>query len=242
MDWINSLLTDTQFADNMSMFWHILGATFLGLLVGFERSYRGRAAGMRTYGFVCMSSCALMASMNHHDLWYDGTSVGGVDPTRAMQGIVSGIGFLGAGVIMRDGLNISGLTTAASIWATSIIGILFGIGFHQAAIAITVLTAAMMMWGGKLEGMLPSRHGVSVTLHSKSDSTLNEQVLEELFTRLGYDLAMGSFSVSRRNGRDEWRFVVVAFGRTHSASLTEVGNLLSSQPGIEDYQIAHARN
>ena len=58
------------------------------------------------------------------------------DPTRIIQGIVTGIGFLGAGVIMREGFNISGLTTAASIWTSSVIGILVGVGFYLAAMGL----------------------------------------------------------------------------------------------------------
>ena len=79
-----------------------------------------------------------------------------LDPTRVVQGIVTGIGFLGAGVIMRDGMSISGLTTAASIWATAAIGVLVGVGFYPAAILLALLSASLMMWGVKVEARLPA--------------------------------------------------------------------------------------
>src|ERR1700722_4024703 len=126
-----------EVATNVIVFFNIFGALFLGLMVGYERSYRGRAAGMRTYGLVCMASCALTVMLGYPEFWYGGHAAGtitGADPGRVIQGIVTGIGSLGAGVIMRDGLNISGLTTAASIWAVATIGVLVGIGFYTASI------------------------------------------------------------------------------------------------------------
>lgn len=114
---------------------NLLGALILGMLVGYERTFRGRAAGMRTYGLVCMTSAGLTVLVGLPTYWYGGhSSVVAGDPTRVIQGVVTGIGFLGAGVIMKDGFHISGLTTAASIWASAAIGIMVGVGFYAAAI------------------------------------------------------------------------------------------------------------
>lgn len=101
---------------NLVIFLNLFGALLLGCLVGYERAYHGRAAGMRTYGLVCMASAALTVIAGYSVGWYGGHGVPsamGGDPTRIIQGIVTGIGFLGAGVIMKEGLSISGLTTAA---------------------------------------------------------------------------------------------------------------------------------
>src|ERR1035437_6062439 len=151
---------------NLLVFANLLGALFLGLLVGYERSYHGRAAGMRTYGIVCMASAALTVFAGYPGFWWGGSghSAIAVDPTRVIQGIVTGVGFIGAGVIMKEGLNISGLTTAASIWAASAIGVMVGIGFFAAAILLTFLSASLMMWGPKLEARLPSRRALGVRL------------------------------------------------------------------------------
>ena len=98
---------------------NLVGALLVGMLVGYERSYQGRAAGMRTYGLVCMASTALTVFVGFPSLWYGGSALLDVaaDPTRVAQGVITGTGFLCAGVIMKDGLSIHGLTTAASIWA-----------------------------------------------------------------------------------------------------------------------------
>ena len=102
---------------------------------------------MRTYGLVCMASAALVVLAGYPDYWFGGRAIAPVslDPSRTIQGIVTGIGFLGAGVIMKDGFSISGLTTAASLWASSAIGILVGIGFYAAAILLAFLSAACMI-------------------------------------------------------------------------------------------------
>jgi putative Mg2+ transporter-C (MgtC) family protein len=118
-------------------------ALALGGALGIERSYHGRPAGFRTHSLVGLASGALMLVSVYESEWFR-TSLGGgiraaIDPTRMAQGIMTGIGFLGAGVIMREGLSVRGLTTAASIWITAGIGILVGIGFYFPAVMTTAL-------------------------------------------------------------------------------------------------------
>src|SRR5512145_2985234 len=105
----------------------ILVSLAAGAVIGYERSYRGRPAGFRTHALVCMASTVLMLVTVYESHWVQTPdTLIRLDPTRMAQGIMTGIGFLGAGVIMHDGLTVRGLTTAASIWATAAIGILAG--------------------------------------------------------------------------------------------------------------------
>jgi putative Mg2+ transporter-C (MgtC) family protein len=83
---------------------------------------------------------------------------------RIVQGILTGIGFLCAGVIMKEGFSVSGLITAASLWAASGIGIIVGVGLYSAAMAMALLSAICMVWVSKLESWLPSRQAVATTL------------------------------------------------------------------------------
>src|SRR3954465_15318039 len=161
---LSAYWSSQEMATNGLILLNIFGALLLGLMVGYERSYHGRAAGMRTYGLVCMASCALTVIAGYPEHWYGSHAaiVTTVDPTRIIQGIVTGIGFLGAGVIMREGFNISGLTTAASIWTSSVIGILVGVGFYLSAMGLAFLSAMIMIYMSKVESMLPSRHAVAV--------------------------------------------------------------------------------
>jgi len=118
-------------------------ALALGGALGIERSYHGRPAGFRTHALVGLASGALMLVSVYEAEWFraPGSLIrGAIDPTRMAQGLMTGIGFLGAGVIMREGLTVRGLTTAASIWITAGIGILVGIGFFFPAVITTILS------------------------------------------------------------------------------------------------------
>ena len=99
-----------------------LGAAWLaGSVIGAERSFHGRPAGFRTHALVCLASALLMLITVYQEDWFPMpvTDVVRVDPQRMAQGIMTGIGFLGAGVIFKEGLSVRGLTTAASIWISS---------------------------------------------------------------------------------------------------------------------------
>jgi putative Mg2+ transporter-C (MgtC) family protein len=230
---------------NIIVFMNLLGALLLGLVVGYERSYHGRAAGMRTYGLVCMASAALTVIVGYPNFWYGGhvsVATAAADPTRVIQGIVTGVGFLGAGVIMKEGLNISGLTTAASIWASSAIGVLVGVGFYAAAILLTGLSAVCMMWVSRLENWLPSHPAVGITLRFRNGFEPHEDVLRRVAQERGYDIAGGTLTIGYEGGCAEWRFVAVAKGNGVGASLSELARELTVFDGVESFHLSHARN
>jgi len=235
--------SSNELGTNAVVFLNVLGALLLGLLVGYERFYHGRAAGMRTYGLVCMTSSALTVAAGYPDFWFGGNaSTPAIDPTRVIQGIVTGVGFLGAGIIMRVGLNISGLTTAASIWAASGIGVLVGLGFYFAAILVSVLSAGCMMGVSRLERLLPARHAISVSVKFMPGHLPDLAQLRQMALRRGYEVASGSFSIRYADGQPEWSFIAVALGRSRAASLTELSQELSALEGVHTYQLEHARN
>jgi putative Mg2+ transporter-C (MgtC) family protein len=117
--------------------WAIVGrialAAVLGALIGLEREYRGYPAGVRTMALVCMGS-ALFAEMSRH---YAGDD-------RIASQIVSGIGFLGAGLIFREGLNVRGITTAATIWATAAVGVAIGIEAYIVAVFSALIAVVLL--------------------------------------------------------------------------------------------------
>jgi putative Mg2+ transporter-C (MgtC) family protein len=136
-----------------------LGAAWLaGSLIGLERSFHGRPAGFRTHALVCLASALLMLVTT-----YQWSRLGQIphdtvrtDPTRIAQGIMTGIGVLGAGVIFKEGLSVRGLTTAASIWITAAIGILYGVGFFYPAILATLATLGTLAVFRHIEARIPS--------------------------------------------------------------------------------------
>lgn len=107
-------------------------AALLGAFIGWEREQHGREAGIRTYAAVSLGACVFGLVSAH--------VVGASDPTRIAAGVVTGVGFLGAGVILREQGRVAGLTTAATIWATAAVGLAIGYGMYL----LGALTAAII--------------------------------------------------------------------------------------------------
>lgn len=119
----------------------LLAAMVLGGLVGMERQTRGRAAGLRTNILVCLGSAAIIVVFQKLALEFNvgADSVIRMDPARAAAGVITGIGFLGAGTIVKSKDFVRGLTTAASIWVVSAIGLTVGLGEYVIAVVLTLL-------------------------------------------------------------------------------------------------------
>ena len=229
---------------NLIIILNLVGALFLGSLLGAERSYHGRAAGMRTFSLVCMASCALTVFTGYSHFWWGGHLSAGLypDPTRVIQGIVSGIGFLGAGVIMRDGFTISGLSTAASIWMCSAIGILIGVGFYGAAIALTLLAIGSMLFFSRFEQIIPQKQAIVVHLTFKDKYVPNEAAIREKTLSKGYSIGVNAISILFREGKQEWSFVAISIPGKHSATISEISTALINSVGIDSFSVSHSRN
>jgi putative Mg2+ transporter-C (MgtC) family protein len=119
----------------------MLLAMLVGAVIGTEREYTHRPAGMRTHMLVALGACAVMTTIDEQSgdiaMGVDGDSdedIGAGDPARLSAQVITGLGFLGAGTIMREGPSIKGLTTAASIWATGCLGVAVGGGYYMVAV------------------------------------------------------------------------------------------------------------
>ena len=133
--WIDSLLNGYI---ELTVLVRILMAILLGFILGIERELYKRPAGLRTHILVCMASCLIMlVSMYGFDSG---------DPARIAAQVVSGVGFLGAGAIMREdkGNGIKGITTAATIWLSAMIGLSCGNGFYFGAILVTICSLIIL--------------------------------------------------------------------------------------------------
>ncbi|MFH1995954.1 MAG: MgtC/SapB family protein [Candidatus Omnitrophota bacterium] len=140
------MITDTQVLMRL-----ILATAFSGL-IGFEREFHGRAAGFRTHILLCIGSALIMLTSIHIFELYN--KVAPCDPGRIAAGVVTGIGFLGAGTIMRFKVSVKGLTTAASLWVVSGIGLAVGAGMIKAALFTTLLALIALFFFSKLEYMI----------------------------------------------------------------------------------------
>lgn len=160
----------------------LLLAVILGGLVGFEREQNNHAAGLRTHILVCVGSTLIMLlSMYGFSDFVDEENVR-MDPARMATGVITGIGFLGAGVIMRVGVSITGLTTAASLWVVASIGLAIGAGFYFPAGLVTALVLFSLFVLNKVEKRwIPVKrlHKIMIRAHGKPEIlTLITPILE----------------------------------------------------------------
>ncbi|MCE5335446.1 MAG: MgtC/SapB family protein [Desulfobacteraceae bacterium] len=185
------------------VFTHLMVAMLAGGLIGLERSYNGHAAGFRTHTLVCMASTLLMIIAIYQKDWFSQALVETVriDPTRMAQGVMTGIGFLGAGVIMREGLSIRGLTTAASIWITSAIGILVGVGFYGAVFIVLALTLGTLSIFRLVEARLPSLMYAHCSLRLNCGQPISERDIRNLMAGHGFDVINLSYSLLKEEGQ-----------------------------------------
>ncbi|MDR1616576.1 MAG: MgtC/SapB family protein [Syntrophomonadaceae bacterium] len=131
------------------MIFKLVLACILGGLIGLERESLSRPAGLRTYTLVCVgSTLAMIVSL---DIFHQFSQVSNADPGRIAAQVVSGIGFLGAGTILREGPTVSGLTTAAGLWVVACIGLAVGAGLYIPAIASSVLILFVLIYFIKIE-------------------------------------------------------------------------------------------
>jgi putative Mg2+ transporter-C (MgtC) family protein len=133
-------------------------AAVLGASIGFERDIRGRPAGLRTNLLLCVGA-SLFAIISQEVagalLNFPGSKGFVSDPGRIAAQVVSGVGFLGAGVIIKEGLSVRGLTTAACLWLVSAIGVACGFGFTQIAIAVTIIGVTVLFFLNYIEHTYP---------------------------------------------------------------------------------------
>jgi len=168
--------------DNFTVLSRLFLSVLAGGIIGIERTYHGRPAGFRTHTLVCISSSLLMLlTVFQWKLIPDAPiETIRVDPTRMAQGIMTGIGFLGAGVIMKEQLAVRGLTTAASIWMTASIGIVIGMGFFFAAAVASIMTLGILSLFHRIETMMPTISYGKLTIRMYRDNVLTEDEINEI--------------------------------------------------------------
>jgi putative Mg2+ transporter-C (MgtC) family protein len=215
---------------------HLLVALAAGGLIGFERSFHGRPAGFRTHALVCVASSALMLVTMYQGDWFPESFSGRValDPTRMAQGIMTGIGFLGAGVIFKEGLTVRGLTTAASIWITAAIGILAGIGFYFPVIVTTVLTLGTLSVFRWIEAKVPSEYYAKLEVRFAREAVMSEDELRRFITGSGFSVAGLSYRYNQDGGYFEYQTVI----RTRQAGRTSaLAAALRAMPTVVEFRL-----
>lgn len=161
--------------NNLEPFLKLLIAATFGGLIGVERQIQGQTAGFRTQLLVCLGACLFtIVSIRFHEI-YGGTG----DPARISAQIVVGIGFLGAGAILRHGEYVRGLTTAATLWAVSAIGIAVGLGEYPIASFATFLALANLIVLKHVEHLLPQDRYSTITIKLRGADELDMEKLAQ---------------------------------------------------------------
>ena len=214
----------------------VLAAVAVGALIGFERTFHGRPAGFRTHALVCVASSLLMLVTVYQNEWMTIVPLDAIrtDPTRMAQGIMTGIGFLGAGVIFKEGLTVRGLTTAASIWITAAIGILLGIGFYFAAALGASVTLAILAAFRFLELRLPTEYYAHHSLKFDRSAVMAEDELRRLIGQHAFSIANLSYRLSEGGKFFEYGMVIKTRDRQNADALSRH---LSTLPEVLEFCI-----
>jgi putative Mg2+ transporter-C (MgtC) family protein len=203
--------------ENIIILSHLCFALLAGACIGIERTYYGRPAGFRTHTLVCLSSSLLMIVTTNQLEWMGNASqdVIKTDPTRMAQGIMTGIGFLGAGVIYKEGFTVRGLTTAASIWITAAVGILFGVGLYFPATIATVGTVGILSLFHHIERWMPKHCYVHFNISFARHKRLSEDHLRAILRAHHFSIGNISYHIIDDGKTSEYRSVIRT--KDHSA-------------------------
>jgi putative Mg2+ transporter-C (MgtC) family protein len=158
-----------------------------------------------------------------------------IDPTRMAQGIMTGIGFLGAGVIMKEGMSIRGLTTAASVWITAAIGVLIGVGFYFAAGIAMILTLGVLTVFRWIERKMPIEFYAKLTVGFLREAKLAEGDLRELVKRQGFVIANMNYCLAGDGRIFEYDMVIHSPDRGNTRRLSEA---FAAMPTVVEFRIA----
>lgn len=185
-------------------------AALAGAATGIEREYRGREAGFRTNMLVCLGSAMAMVVSYHvslQTLHRHGDVEIVADPGRVAYGIMAGIGFLGAGAIIRVGMNIRGLTTAANVWCMAAVGLGYGLGLYTISIAATLLVV-LVLWGFHyLEMLLPQHYRRRIVVRRAFDPGCLDEI-------------------AQRFKSDDYKVLDIGIDRTHGPATIDFALLL----------------
>jgi putative Mg2+ transporter-C (MgtC) family protein len=170
-------------SDELAILVKLILAAVAGGLVGLEREKHGRPAGLRTNLLVSVGACTMVIVSEAFYLKYgflDVESAVRFDPSRIAAQIVTGVGFLGAGVILKEGVSVRGLTTAASLWVVAGLGMAFGVGYFSLGVIATILVLVSLVFLKRLDPVIKKDHYLTLTVTAENRAALYDE-LQEIF-------------------------------------------------------------
>jgi len=211
MEWLDPFMIDYS---ELAIAFRLVLATTLGGLIGIEREIHGRPAGFRTHLLVTIGACLMMIVSEIFYFKYemlDSQSIVRLDPGRVAAQIVTGIGFLGAGAIIKEGANVRGLTTAACLWVSAGIGMAVGAGFYFPALVVTVISLFSLLLLKRVERMFRRDRYRTLIIHSDYDKNALPDI-EQFLKQRKLSIVNFGFEKDNKEGSVVFNFVISQSG------------------------------
>ncbi len=219
MLFFDTMLGSYQLAILVKLLLALLGSGAIGL----EREKHGRPAGVRTHILVGLGACLMMIVSEAFPLKYAEFTAGStlrIDPARAAAQIISGIGFLGAGVILKEGISIRGLTTAASLWMVAGIGMAFGMGLFGPALMGTVIALFSLIFLQRLEPIIKKDRYLQLTVIADQREGLLAE-LENIFAQNHLRIANLESDLNLEAQQVHYEFIITRHHRRMGQTLSD---------------------
>lgn len=218
----------------------MIASLLTGVLIGFEREIRGKAAGLRTHALVCFASTLVMLAAARQAEWHVEFLPGGTivtDPTRMAHGVLTGIGFLCAGVIFREGASVRGLTTAASLWATASIGLMYGVGMYWLAVSGTAMTLLVLSLLRLIQWLTPLRIEARLVVVVERDGGFTAGTLREILGARSLPAGSVTWDATGPTGLLE---ISVRTRFNDQRQADELAGVIAATPGVTGFAIIPA--
>ena len=227
MDFINRLILETE-VTSQTIFWRLLLSFIVGAIIGLEREAHRQPAGLRTHILICMGATLIMLLSIFVPQTFQNFQNG--DPGRIAAQVVSGIGFLGAGAIMKYGVNVKGLTTAASIWVVAALGLTIGAGMYFGAlIGTAILLVALIALDIIEKKLFPGKYIKRLHIHTKN-TDLSPNYFKQILKK--HKVAIRTIDVEQ-NYEEKKISYFLTVQISEKVKLNELTAELGSIPGIK---------
>jgi putative Mg2+ transporter-C (MgtC) family protein len=214
-----------------SLILRVLAAAGLSAVIGFERELHGRPAGLRTHVLVGIGAALVMASAEAVVHLVAARTGVQIDPGRVAAGVITGIGFLGAGTIIRVGDWIRGLTTAASIWYVAALGVVVGQGQYVLAVGGAAVGVAVLTLLDRVEERIPSANYHALELDVSVEKRISVQhALDDLCRAQRIRIRLRGWASGEDGGAVSLRFII---RRRGSIDIDELASQIANLPGVE---------
>ncbi|MDD3149856.1 MAG: MgtC/SapB family protein [Candidatus Gastranaerophilales bacterium] len=226
------------------IFIRVLIATCLGFVIGLERELTNKWAGLRTHILVCLGSAAFtIISIYGFPTLFSNAANGSLtmgDPARVAAQIITGIGFIGGGTVLRVGPSVLGLTTAASLWVTASIGMAIGTGSYLLGTITTIFTVVILVIIGRIEITTLKKYAVKSS-KIKLSAICPKDFVPEITTFLEKNFRHISF-VDKKNNDENNSFITVIFEATSISPITKVYKKLEDLKQLSTITVSEVEN